>query len=390
MGRTGRKRDGHVHILLTQGKEEENYKRATRDHEFIQGEIESGKRFTYHHDLSPRIIPREIVCVPDKRLIDIPFENTQPEAPKKRKARGKPQKIIKKFLMPDGVRTGFMKASKIGHSDSSPPSSGEEDSGSEPLAQPLQDPESGLLTKVQEKQLHRQYRTIYGADEGLLVISMPRTDAFPAFQQKLTKTRHVPHGRATENMVRMLAKMSAEDTIERLSSNFDPTFPPPLPATAHTRPPTVKPFKPVVPRAAAKKTPSLSERSGNAPKPRPTTKITNTKRKTSATAKRKRNQPSPDTDDDDDGHDGGGSGGVAIDLISSSDDSTAKKRRRGSEDEGSEEEDGEDLLDVGDMIKKYARKPTTAAAAPPVRPAAAKVKPTARRRKPKRVVDSDE
>jgi ATP-dependent DNA helicase MPH1 len=115
MGRTGRKRAGHVVLLLMRGKEEEAFKKAKDGYEQMQKMISSGTHFNYRHDLSTRIIPKDVTPVVDKRNIEIPFENTQdtslPE-PKRRASKAK-KRPPKKFNMPDGVKTGFRKASRL-------------------------------------------------------------------------------------------------------------------------------------------------------------------------------------------------------------------------------------------------------------------------------------
>ncbi|PWW74458.1 P-loop containing nucleoside triphosphate hydrolase protein [Tuber magnatum] len=362
MGRTGRKRDGHVHILLTRGKEEENFRRATRDHEFIQGEIESGKRFNYHHDLSPRIVPRDIECIVDRKVIEIPIENTQPEPPKRKSnGKGKQTKIIKKFLMPDGVKTGFVRASRIGKESDK---EGEEDDipvEKEPPAPDITDPETGLLTKSEEKKLQRTYQTDWsGVDDGVLVVNPPRTDAFPERQRTLTKAYHVRHGRPTKSMAAALQRMHDmdEEAIKKYQSNLDMTLvaPPPRPARKLLR----EAFKPVTPRNR----PGLSERPGNAPK-----------LGQAFVSKRKRESASPPEVEMADAP-------PMIDLVSSqgedddvrmasdantvssgtdSDVRVSKRRRkpvtRTSEGDGSEE-GGEDFPDVGQMLEKWAPKKT--------------------------------
>ena len=362
MGRTGRKRDGHVHILLTRGKEEENFKRATRDHEFIQGEIESGKRFSYHHDLSPRIVPRDIECVVDRKVIEIPIENTQPEPSNRRlKAQGKQTKIIKKFLMPDGVKTGFVKASRIGRESDREDEEDDIPVEKESPAPDIPDPETGLLTQSEEKKLQRTYQTDWGGvDDGVLVVSPPRMDAFPDRQRTLTKTHHVRHGRATESMVRILQKMRDmdEEAIKRYKSNLDMTLvvPPPEP----TKKLLTKAFKPVVPRMR----PGLSERPSNAPK----------QRQTSVSKRKRKSASPPDVDmadappmidlvssqeEDDDVRMASGASAAPSDT--DSDVGVPKRRRRfvtSTSGGGDDDEEGEDFPDVGQMLEKWAPKKT--------------------------------
>ncbi|KAG0635729.1 hypothetical protein HOY80DRAFT_1004045 [Tuber brumale] len=362
MGRTGRKRDGHVHILLTQGKEEDNFKRATRDHEFIQGEIESGKRFNYHHDLSPRIVPKDIECVVDRKVIEIPTENTQPEPPKRKlKGKGKQTKITKKFLMPDGVKTGFVKASRIGKESDQEDEEDDTPVEKESPAPDILDPETGLLTRSEEKKLQRTYQTDWsGADDGVLVVNPPRADAFPERQRTLTKTHHVQHGRATKSMSRALQRMHGmdEEAIQKYKTNLDMTLvaPPPEPA----RKLLTKAFKPVVPRNR----PGLSERPGNALKLRQT-----------FVSKRKRGSTSPpdvemadappmidlvsSQEDDDDVRMTSDANTTSNDT--DSDDGVSKRRRKfatGTSEDDDGEEEGEDFPDVGQMLEKWAPKKT--------------------------------
>lgn len=345
MGRTGRKRDGHVLVLLTQGKEEDNYKKAWDDYRFIQNEIESGNKFIYHHDQSPRILPRAIVPAVDKQYIEIPFENTQPEPKKRARAtKGKKDKIIKPFFMPDGARTGFMKASKIGKDDdSAEDSDGGEDFCTEELAPVLQDPHAGLLTGSEEKELNRKFKTVYDTEGEMQVVAVPALDAFPDFQRNLTKTKYVKHGRASKSMVQMLRKMSNmdEETIDKFREKFDPDLlkPPPEPVMQKFQPKT-KAFKPVVP------TKNLFERSGNAPKPKAISKV-----------KRKRSGSIDELE-------------VSINLIGSDDESDTKDdedKEIGSESKspplaslrrpfGTGSSDDE-LPDIADMIKEFQAKP---------------------------------
>ncbi|EMR11430.1 hypothetical protein PNEG_00451 [Pneumocystis murina B123] len=58
MGRTGRKRQGHIYILLTSGREERNYFRARDSYKAIQRVITHGNILKLHEKMSPRIIPK--------------------------------------------------------------------------------------------------------------------------------------------------------------------------------------------------------------------------------------------------------------------------------------------------------------------------------------------
>ncbi len=121
MGRTGRKRDGHVAFLFS-GNENEKHKKAIDNHQFIQKKITSSNSFKYVK--SERIIPNTIAPTCEKKCIIIPRENEeiiQAEddevieiaVNKLKTPRGKRKKAEKKFYMPDNALTKFIKASKL-------------------------------------------------------------------------------------------------------------------------------------------------------------------------------------------------------------------------------------------------------------------------------------
>ncbi|KAB8302773.1 hypothetical protein EYC80_006120 [Monilinia laxa] len=192
MGRTGRKRAGKIVLLLMKGKEEDSYKKSKDNYEQMQRMISSGSRFTFRHDLSARIIPREVKPEVDKRWIEIPPENTQdPSLPEpKRRAIAK-KKPAKKFHMPDGVETGFRKASKL-NSNLEDPSltyfgikrTPSELSDDELAPVPLLD--SVLLSAKDLAELDRRFLRI--PDGALEEVEMPDMAAQPIMQRSLTPT----------------------------------------------------------------------------------------------------------------------------------------------------------------------------------------------------------
>lgn len=223
MGRTGRKREGNIILLLTKGKEEDAYMKAKDNYNQIQKKIISGEAFRFDHQNSPRILPREIVPIVDKRHITPPVE-----APETKKQRGKKKLPPKKFHMPDGVDTGFIKASRIGKKSIAAPSDDEEvaaNSEAESLAPNYPDTSSkeGLLNEEQERHLQKHYMQTPGYEEEITIV-MPRMDAFPEFQRDLSSTKFVGHGRATKSMVEMLHNLRKyEDDptrLEALKDNF--------------------------------------------------------------------------------------------------------------------------------------------------------------------------
>jgi ATP-dependent DNA helicase MPH1 len=208
MGRTGRKRAGSIVLLLMKGKEEEKYLEAKDNYQKMQQLICNGDGFTFRHDLSTRIVPRDIRPEVDKRHVDIPVENSQnPSLPEPKKTpaglRKKPAK--KKFNMPDGVETGFVKASFFGQP------TGKADKRPKPPAEtdflvdvpPL---ETVLLNKAQRDRFERLYKSLpknpfdkvqeLGFDDLNL-------GAHPVAQRVLRPTVNLKHGEYTKRCVRL-------------------------------------------------------------------------------------------------------------------------------------------------------------------------------------------
>ncbi|KAL4979435.1 hypothetical protein BDW66DRAFT_127426 [Aspergillus desertorum] len=214
MGRTGRKRAGNIVLLLMQGKEEENFLKAKDNYEKMQQLIASGTQFTFHDDRSPRIIPRGIKPVPDKRHIDIPDENEVGDLPEPTKRKGRiPKKPPKQFHMPDNVETGFTKASSL---------TGTSKPGAKPKARqkekcdariptpepvPVPDLDDVLLTPAQQRELEKHYQNIVGGT-GPEFIRYPRSDAFPQLQSVQRPSKIVGHGSVTQRIVAALQRMN--------------------------------------------------------------------------------------------------------------------------------------------------------------------------------------
>lgn len=257
MGRTGRKRVGGVLVLLTEGREQESYRKALDNAVVMQRKIASGQDFTFPVDLSPRILPREIEPVPDKVHIEIPPENSQAE-PERKKARVTKKAPPKKFFMPAGVRTGFTKASKFREgneltSDSEGPDVEEDGPYEEPLAPEITTSDH-LLNEEEEVHLQRLYMTNWQADGGTEdhTVVCPRLHLYPGTQRSLTRTKYVKHGRWTKKTVKMLQRMHNMDLaqIERFKKHQDYDPESPKKTTA---------FKPVKPTAAKKLAPARNQ-----------------------------------------------------------------------------------------------------------------------------------
>ena len=216
MGRTGRKRAGNIVVTLMKGKEENSFAQAKDNYEKMQRMIAAGTRFTFHEDLAPRIVPKDIQPVPDKRMIDIPLENTQSDLPEPKKRARAPKRPPKKFHMPDGVRTGFTSASRLDNDDDDDDSDANSLSKT-PVPQRLRTPtpepvpalETVLLTLAEERDLERRYLDVGG--DTPQIVEVPRLDAFPSRQRRLGTTKFVRHGHVTKRVVRVLHTMHCTD-----------------------------------------------------------------------------------------------------------------------------------------------------------------------------------
>jgi ATP-dependent DNA helicase MPH1 len=214
IGRTGRKRIGRVVLLLMRGKEDNDYAKAQDNYTYIQKTIADDSKYNYRDDQSPRILPKDVKPVVDKRIIDIPTENTQPvdlnERNRKRRGKGKVKRPPKKFHMPDNVRTGFVTASRIDSDQED-----EEDKPApkkkaapakkrtpkkrslSPVPEPAQIPflDDVLLTAEQERELERKYAQTSDNAQNALV-QAPDPSAIPDSLRSLGGHKYVAHGRA--------------------------------------------------------------------------------------------------------------------------------------------------------------------------------------------------
>lgn len=216
MGRTGRKRAGNITLLLMKGKEEDSYHKAKDNYEKMQQMIASGSRFTFHDDRSARILPAGIRPVPDKRQIDIPPENSQQELPEPKRKGRPPKRPPKVFHMPDGVETGFTRASTL-DGDKTKKATSKKATPKQadvpkkrprtPTPEPVDVPtlEDVVLSARAQKDLESNYQNVGGTSPQ--IIRFPRNDAFPNLQLVPRPTNIVKHGSHTRRMVAAMKKM---------------------------------------------------------------------------------------------------------------------------------------------------------------------------------------
>jgi len=242
IGRTGRKRIGRVVLLLMRSKEENDYAKAQDNYAYIQKTIADDSKYNYRDDQSPRILPIEVKPVVDKRMIDIPAENTQPvdlnEKNRKRRGKGKVKKPPKKFHMPDNVRTGFVSASRID-------SDAEESEGkpapkkkvaaketaptkakkpATPPPEPAQIPfiDDVLLSAGQQRELDRKYAQTSDNAQNT-VIQAPDPSKLPHSLRSLGGHKYVGHGRAAKAVSKAMQLVQSidNDRVDAMKASFD-------------------------------------------------------------------------------------------------------------------------------------------------------------------------
>ena len=196
MGRTGRKRAGKISVLLMRGKEENDYYKAKDSYQKMQEIIESGQEFTYHDDRSPRIVPKEIVPVVDKRIVDIPVENTQGPLPdhKHRKPKKPQKKRTKNLHLPEAVETGFQYLG--GGRKASKQKTFARKSLLDVHDATLSPPDQVFLTEEEQSQLEQNYQQIAG-DEPQYIDGVQYA-ASPQALRRLDKTSRVKHSTITK------------------------------------------------------------------------------------------------------------------------------------------------------------------------------------------------
>ena len=241
IGRTGRKRVGRVVLLLMKGKEENDYAKAQDNYAYIQKTIADASKYSYRDDQSPRILPKDVQPVVEKRMIDIPVENSQPidlnEKARKANKRAQPKRPPKKFHMPDGVRTGFVKASKlrsddedlIEHTGKKRAAKVRKSSAAPvkrqlpmlPEAAPLPFLQDVILTKKLQDDLEQRYaRTV--SNHADLVVQAPDPSRHPEVLKVLAKTKYVGHGRTTRAIAASLKAVADvnDARVKQMENSF--------------------------------------------------------------------------------------------------------------------------------------------------------------------------
>lgn len=211
MGRTGRKRAGRVVLLLMRGKEEDNYAKSKDGYDKMQQMICDGSRFNFRHDLSTRIVPRNIKPEVDKREVEIPIENTQNQSlPEPKKGAARKKKPPKKFFMPDGVETGFTSvASMLGKRSAQNTKAQAQQRSPKPVeVAEIPELDAVSLNDEQTEELRVTYQNLPYYQDQVQEVATVDTAAQPLAQRRLRKTVLVKHGEHTERCVKLFRNMS--------------------------------------------------------------------------------------------------------------------------------------------------------------------------------------
>jgi ERCC4-related helicase len=217
MGRTGRKREGRIVMLQMQGKEENDANKAKDSYEKMQELIANGTHFSFHDEISRRILPPEVKPIVDRRVVEIPQENSQKDWLPEPKKRGRMKKPPKVFHMPDGVLTGFVTAGRMDE-EIAPKSRGKKPTApvypsEEMFAIPSL--ESVLLDEIATKDLERRFQTVFDDDDAPTINGLDYS-RHPRRQRILSKPQLlVAPGRGSRAFVKTMQQMNDMDT-ERL------------------------------------------------------------------------------------------------------------------------------------------------------------------------------
>ncbi|KAL7628719.1 3'-5' DNA helicase [Parahypoxylon ruwenzoriense] len=224
MGRTGRKRAGRVVLLLMRGKEEDNYAKSKDGYEKMQLMICDGSRFNFRHDLSTRIIPRDVRPEVDMKAVEIPVENSQAQGlPEPKKGRARKKKPPKKFHMPDGVETGFTSVASLLGKKAGPTKTQEP-------RRPIEEDEvvdvpqleRVLLNNSQTAELNRVYKHFpsFLADTTEDITQVDLT-THPLAQRTMRKTVHLKHGEYTKRCVRLFKTFAkSQSGLDRRQKSY--------------------------------------------------------------------------------------------------------------------------------------------------------------------------
>lgn len=211
MGRTGRKREGKIVMLQMQGKEENDANKAKDSYEKMQELIAHGSHFTFHDEISRRILPPDVKPVVDRRVVDIPLENSQQDWLPEPKKRARMKKPAKTFHMPDGVLTGFVTAGRMDEEIAPKGRKKKAVAPVYPSEELFEIPslETVLLDDRSTKDLERRFQTVFDDDDAPMVNGLEYS-RHPERQRILSQPQLLSApGRASRALVTTMLRMSS-------------------------------------------------------------------------------------------------------------------------------------------------------------------------------------
>lgn len=158
-------------MLQMQGKEENDANKAKDSYERMQELIAKGTHFTFHEEISRRILPPDVKPGVDRRVVDIPPENSQQDWLPEPKKKGRMKKPPKVFHMPDGVLTGFVTAGRM---DEEIVPKGRKNKAAAPVYPSdelftMPSLETVLLNEDATKDLERRFQTVFDDEDAPMV-----------------------------------------------------------------------------------------------------------------------------------------------------------------------------------------------------------------------------
>lgn len=164
VGRTGRKRDGRIVVLMSDGPESSVWQKSKDTYKGVQQTIVSGHSVTLFDDV-PRLIPSSIKPVPTFEELDQPhfkpeMIGTKKGAVKSQKALDKAKKRKERHSdvnrnVPEGALLGFLKASNLGRSKNSLREGDDEPQTSDVAVISSDEPDKGVSDDSDDEALAR-------------------------------------------------------------------------------------------------------------------------------------------------------------------------------------------------------------------------------------------
>ncbi|CCJ28178.1 unnamed protein product [Pneumocystis jirovecii] len=196
MGRTGRKRQGHIYILLSTGREERSYFRAKESYKIIQKAIANGNLLELQEKMSPRIIPNLENPECQKQEIVIPEKNISTNLTHKYTKQYETKHQKRKTIFPT-YPSQFITASTLyKHTNQT----------NEPLNQTINITELNHSTGYSEQEKHLNYSIEIVKNKPL---SRKNITSFPTFilQHKLSSINYVSHSKLCQRLIQTIQKI---------------------------------------------------------------------------------------------------------------------------------------------------------------------------------------